>query len=90
MPVLTIPSPISTHLQGVTEIELDAHTLPSVVHELQEKHPKLYSMIFNSKGALSGFVNIYLNGARVSDQLNVNHLLKPSDQIEIVVSVSGG
>lgn len=88
--VINIPAPISAHLQGLTQIELKANTLPAVVTELRKQYPKLYGLLFTSQDTLNGFVNIYLNQARVSDQLHIHRELRDSDILEIVVSVSGG
>ncbi len=90
MLVLTLPPPISTHLQGLSRLELKANTLQAMVGELREQYPKLYGVLFTPQGTLNGFVNIYLNQTRVSDQLHTDRVLNEGDVLEVLVSVSGG
>ena len=87
---LTIPSPLSKHLRGISEIALKAYTLADMVSELQAEHPKLYELLFTPEGTLTGFVNFYLNQECVTRQLHLDKALKDSDTLEVVVSVSGG
>jgi hypothetical protein len=85
-----LPSPISSHLQGLSRLELTANTLQVMVTELREQYPKVYGVLFTPQGTLNGFVNIYLNQERVSDQLHTDRQLPDGAVLEVVVSVSGG
>lgn len=46
--------------------------------------------IFDDKGQLTPFINVYLNGVDVRTLKKDELAVKPSDKIEIIPSLSGG
>jgi len=79
-------------LQGFTKkksiLSIDANTVQECLDNLQLSAPRLSQAITDSKGKLSGYISLYLNGQPIlADE---NNALAPDDKLELIVAVSGG
>jgi len=76
---------------GEKAVEIEASTLKDAVDKLIERYgEKFKSRIYDEKGKVRRFVNIYING---KDIRFLNHLetqLNDGDNISIIPAVGGG
>jgi molybdopterin converting factor small subunit len=75
---------------GVSSVEVSAHTVSGALHALTDKYPELVRLIWlGEEGALNPVTAIFLNDKQVAP-LQLEAAVKPGDQIDILVAVSGG
>ncbi|HSL70846.1 MAG TPA: ubiquitin-like small modifier protein 1, partial [Longimicrobiales bacterium] len=90
MTTLRIPAALQPIANGADEVAVAADTVADALALLVKQHPALRRHLFDERGDLRGFVNIFLN------EEDVRHLAGPStrvnaeDVITIVPSVAGG
>lgn len=88
-PQLDVSDSIGRLLNGVNfPIACNGSDVITCLQNFVTENPAVKPYIFDEKGALTPFVNIYLNGKdiRFLDKLSTD----PSDKIEIIPSLSGG
>jgi adenylyltransferase/sulfurtransferase len=90
MTTLRIPGALQPIANGADEIVVEAGTVADALGVLVKRHPALRRHLFDERGELRGFVNVFLN------EEDVRHLAGPltrvsaNDIITIVPSVAGG
>ena len=72
-----------------TLFELPIETTSLLLPTLCQSYPKLKSTILTENGALTPYVNIYINGKNL-DQISSDTPLKQNDQVDLVTSLVGG
>jgi molybdopterin converting factor small subunit len=60
------------------------------LRNLTARYPAIHPYIFDDKGQLTPFINIYLNGIDVRFSKNSQLTVTAADKIEIIPSLSGG
>jgi molybdopterin converting factor small subunit len=76
-----------TNNQKVFELLID--NTASLVAKLCQYYPALASRIVNTKGELTPYVNIYVNGVNI-DQITPPKAINQEDQIDLVTALVGG
>ncbi len=88
---LKIPEALLKFTAGKNELVLEIHSLSQLQSSLLQVAPSLHEIIFiRGTAQPCGFVNFYLNGQLVSDQLQSSLPLLDPSQIDLVAAVSGG
>lgn len=91
MPIrVRVPTPLRRFTAGEGEVPANGDSVRAVIEDLERRHPGMRERLFDEKGELRRFVNIYLNGddIRFLDQLNSK--VKDGDDISIVPAIAGG
>ena len=85
-----VPTPLRRFTGGVDEVPASGASIRAVIEDLEQRHPGMRERLFDEKGELRRFVNVYLNGddIRFLDQLNSK--VKDGDEISIVPAIAGG
>ncbi len=85
-----VPTPLRRFTAGVDEVAASGDSVRAVIEDLEQRHPGMRERLFDDKGELRRFVNIYLNGndIRFLDQLDSK--VKDGDEISIVPAIAGG
>jgi molybdopterin converting factor small subunit len=60
------------------------------LQNLADNHPAIQPYLFDDKGQLTPFINVYLNGTDVRFLKDTQLTVTESDKIEIIPSLSGG
>ena len=91
MPILKIPTPMRSYVNGLTELSVAGGTVGAAVQSLLEQYPALRPHLTNSRGDLRPFVNLFLGSDNVKDlPQGLNTPLSETDTVLILPSVAGG
>ena len=91
MPILKIPTPMRSYVNGLTELSVSGSTVGAAVQSLLEQYPALRPHLTNSRGDLRPFVNLFLGSDNVKDlPQGLYTPLVETDTIQILPSVAGG
>ena len=91
MPVtVQIPVALRAYADNKDSIELAGATVAQVVGTLGQNYPKLKPHLFNDKGALRNFVNVYLNDEDIRYLKRTDTPVTDGDVLTIVPAVAGG
>lgn len=90
MTTLKIPTPLRAYTQGENEIYVDGMTVAEAMEDLIQQHPSLRPHLFNSKGELRPFVNLFLNDENVRDLQGDQTPIAENDRLMIIPSIAGG
>jgi len=76
---------------GEKAVEIEASTLRDAVDKLIERYgEKFESRIYDEKGKVRRFVNIYINGKDIRFLNNLETQLNDGDNVSIIPAVGGG
>ena len=91
MPILKIPTPMRSYVNGLTELPVAGSTVGGAVQSLLVQYPALRPHLTNSRGDLRPFVNLFLGSDNVKDlPQGLNTPLAETDTVLILPSVAGG
>jgi molybdopterin/thiamine biosynthesis adenylyltransferase/rhodanese-related sulfurtransferase/molybdopterin converting factor small subunit len=85
-----IPTALQPLAEGKDELEAPGSTVLEVLTSLAEHYPKLKQQLFNEKGELRQFVNVYKGS---EDTRSLQGMATPVDEVDelsIVPSIAGG
>src|SRR5437588_6158784 len=85
-----IPTALAQYAGGADEVEVVGGTVGEVLDRLSETYPDLKKQLFNEKGELRQFVNVYKGS---DDTRRLQGLATPvgaDDELSIVPSIAGG
>jgi len=72
-------------------VEVNCSTLKDVINELTAKYGEQFkNKIYDEKGKIRRFINIYVNGKDIRFLNHLNTELKDGDDISIIPAVGGG
>jgi len=91
MPILKIPTPMRSYVNGQTELSVSGATVGAAVQSLLEQFPALRPHLTNIRGELRPFVNLFLGEDNIKDlPKGLDTPLAETDTILILPSVAGG
>ena len=90
MPVLKIPTPLRSYVNGQVEVPVSGGTVAEAVESLLTQFPAMRPHLTNSQGSLRPFVNLFLDGNNVKDLQGLATPLHPDDLLLLIPSVAGG
>lgn len=90
MVIVEIPTALQKFTEGLVAIPFDGNTTSDILRELVQKYPDLKSHIFDEKGDLRKFLNIYLNDENIRYFSWKETAVKDGDVVMIVPAVAGG
>ena len=90
MPVLRIPTPLRTYTNGLSEVSVQGNDVGQAMHSLIEQFPTMRPHLYNEKGELRPFVNLFLGEDNVKDLQGLSTPLKDGDRIMLIPSIAGG
>ena len=85
-----IPTQLRSLSGDAAEVEVEAATVAEALKALEAQHPGFGERLFDDKGELRRFVNIYLNGDDIRFLNQLNSQVKDGDDISIVPAIAGG
>ena len=90
MPTIKIPSPLRYYTGGQAEVDVQGDTVATAMEDFVARFPDLRQHLFNGRGELRPFVNLFLNSENVRHMQGLATPLQPGDRLMIVPSVAGG
>jgi molybdopterin synthase sulfur carrier subunit len=85
-----IPTPLRGHTDGASSVELPGTTVGEVLQELARRHEKLRGRLFDDKGDLNRFVNVFLNDEDIRFLQGLDSKVKDGDGVKLVPAIAGG
>jgi molybdopterin synthase sulfur carrier subunit len=85
-----IPTPLRGHTDGASSVELPGATVGEVLQELARRHEKLRGRLFDDKGDLNRFVNVFLNDEDIRFLQGLDSKVKDGDGVKLVPAIAGG
>ncbi len=87
---VNIPTSLRRFTGGSDRVELEGANVGEVLTGLRERHPGLGGQLFDDKGGVRRFVNVYLNDddIRFLDQLQSP--VSDGDELSIIPAIAGG
>jgi MoaD family protein len=85
-----IPTPLRGHTDGASSVELPGATVGEVLQELTRRHEKLRGRLFDDKGGLNRFVNVFLNDEDIRFLQGLDSKVKDGDGVKLVPAIAGG
>jgi molybdopterin converting factor small subunit len=90
MPVIRIPTPLRSYVNGQTEIAVQGSTVADAMENLLTQFPAMRPHLTNSEGQLRPFVNLFLGENNVRDLQGLATPLKEDDKLLLIPSIAGG
>ena len=87
---LRIPTPLRRLAGGTSELTVDGSTVSQVLDNLEKEHPGFHERLFDERGEVRRFVNIYVGGEDIRFLKGVDTPLKDGEEVSIVPAVAGG
>ncbi len=85
-----IPTPLRAYTEKQDTIEVEGNTAGEVIKNLTGKYSQLQKHLFDERGNLRSYVNIYINDEDIRYLQNEKTRLKDTDVVSIVPSIAGG
>lgn len=90
MIMIRIPTPLRPYADGQKEVEVQSATVGDALHELANRYPSLHTHLFDEKGHLRAYVNVFVNDDDVRNLENTRTPLQSGDRVMILPSIAGG
>jgi MoaD family protein len=85
-----IPTPLRAYAEKADSVEVEGKTAGEVLNNLAEKYSQLKKHIFDERGDLRSYINIYVNDEDIRYLRNEKTEIKETDVVSIVPSIAGG
>lgn len=90
MITVRIPTPLRPLTKGQGEVQASAATVADMIETLNGAHPGIKDRLYDDKGELRRFVNIYVNEEDIRFLSGKETPLKDGDEMSIVPAIAGG
>ncbi|HZP84851.1 MAG TPA: ThiF family adenylyltransferase, partial [Chthonomonadaceae bacterium] len=90
MAKVLIPTALQQYAGGTDELEIPGGSVQAVLDHLAERYPDLKKHLFDDKGKLRQFVNLYKGSEDTRSLQGMATPLAESDELSIVPSIAGG
>lgn len=85
-----IPSPLRAYTGGAAEVEARGTTVSEVLQDLAVQHDGLIQRVMTPDGELRRFVNVFVDGDRVSGDDTLGQPVRDGSVVSIIPAVAGG
>lgn len=85
-----IPTPLQmiTNHQGV--VSATGQNIRDVLLDLEEQYPGIKDRLYDDKGTLRRFINIYLNEEDIRFLNGEETMVKDGDEVSVIPAIAGG
>ncbi|MBI4666619.1 MAG: MoaD/ThiS family protein [Nitrospinae bacterium] len=87
---IRIPTPLQKLTGGLGEVTGDGGNIKEVFEGLESKYPGFKERLYDDKGALRRFINIYVNEEDIRFLDGETTALKDGDDISVIPAIAGG
>jgi len=85
-----IPAPLRAHTGGAGTVVVSGETVAQVLQALAREHDGLIQRLMTPEGALRRFVNLFLDGQRISPDVGLDQPVGDGAELAIIPAVAGG
>ena len=90
MPIVKIPTPLRTYTQNAAEVKIDGATVGAVLKALDQKHPGIGTRLFDEKGGLRRYINVFHNDEDIRFLQELDTAVTDKDTLSIIPAIAGG
>ncbi len=90
MPVIKIPTPLRSYVNGLAEVPVAGATAGEAFENLLVQFPAMRPHLTNSRGELRPFVNLFLAENNIRDLQGLATPLSRDDRLNLIPSIAGG
>ena len=90
MPVLKIPTPLRSYVNGNLEVPVMGKNVAEAVESLLIQFPVLRPHLANAKGELRPFVNLFIGKTNIRELQGLETPLDDNDLLILIPSLAGG
>ena len=87
---MKIPTPLRVYTEGNAEVMVSGETVGEAMNDLTQRFPELRRHLYNDKGDLRAFVNLFLNEEDIRQLEGPRTPLKEGDRLVLIPSIAGG
>ena len=88
--VIEIPSALQKYVNNQKSVEVPEGTLNAAFQNLIGEFGELEQHLYDERGQIRSFVNIYVNDEDIRYAKNLDTEIKSGDVIQIIPSIAGG
>ena len=85
-----VPTPLRPMTGGKSEVEMEGQTVAQLIENLGAAHPGLKERLYDEKGDVRRFINIYVNEEDIRFLTGTDTPLKDGDEVSIIPAIAGG
>ena len=85
-----VPTPLRPMTGGKSEVEIEGQTVGQLIENLGAAHPGLKERLYDEKGEVRRFINIYVNEEDIRFLTGTDTPLKDGDEVSIIPAIAGG
>lgn len=90
MATIRIPTPLRKYTQGNEQVSATGATIGDVLSDLENNHPGIKERLFDRKGEVRRFVNIFVDGEDIRFMQNLDTPVSESGEVSIIPAIAGG
>lgn len=88
--LVRIPTPLRKLTSGQDEVKVLGETVGEVLQNLEKEFPGFRERLFDERGALRRFINIYLNDQDIRFLSHLETKLEEGSVISVIPAIAGG
>ena len=90
MTTIRIPTPMRTLTRNQAEVQARGATVGEVLKDLDARYPGMGARLFDERGAVRRYVNIFLNDEDVRALKSLETPVADADRITLIPAMAGG
>ncbi|RKH56860.1 MoaD/ThiS family protein [Corallococcus llansteffanensis] len=90
MTTIRIPTPMRTLTRNQAEVQASGATVGEVLKDLDARYPGMGARLFDERGAVRRYVNIFLNDEDVRALKSLETPVTDADRITLIPAMAGG
>jgi sulfur-carrier protein len=90
MPTIRIPTTMRPLTRNQAEVKAPGATVGEVLRALDANHPGLGAKLFDERGAVRRYVNVFLNDEDIRALQHLDTPVKDADRITLIPAMAGG
>jgi molybdopterin converting factor small subunit len=90
MTTLKIPTPLRYYTNGQAEVAVNGSNVAAAMRNLVEQYPTLEQHLYNGKGEMRAFVNLFLGQDNIKDLQGLETPINDGDTLRLIPSIAGG
>src|SRR3989338_6318209 len=87
---IIIPTPLRKYTNNQTEVRVDGKTIQEVLGQLVTTFPNLKNNLFDKKGEIRAFINIFVEDENIRDLDREKTVLHENSSVSLVPAIAGG
>jgi molybdopterin converting factor small subunit len=90
MALVRIPTPLRSFTRQQSEVRVPGATVGEVLRNLEKAHPGIGARLFDDRGGLRRYVNIFHNDEDIRGSRELETPVAENDALNIITAIAGG